>query len=104
MNVFTCYYHTARVSHDETDGLVSRGKEYCQEDQKDQIGEPADTNIHGKKKMEHFGIQLEDLDNKQHNNQEKSQRNYEIGSTSQVVKEEAKEFGDSNYDDFKIII
>ena len=86
----------------ETNEFVSQGRGYCQEDQKDQVNLPTDLDIRGKKKIEHFGIQLESLNNKCQDNQEESKMHHETGSTIQKIKEEERD-SDSNTEDFTII-
>ncbi|PWA96663.1 ARID DNA-binding domain-containing protein [Artemisia annua] len=81
LNVFICFYKTARVSHEEAEGIASKGKEICQEDQEDQVTENSALDIQNKKKVEHFGVKLEDT---MDTSQKHIHNIYEEGQSSKV--------------------
>ncbi|PWA55799.1 cytochrome P450, ARID DNA-binding domain, Zinc finger, CCHC-type [Artemisia annua] len=60
LNVFNCFYKTARVSHYEAEGHASKGKGICQEGRDDQVTNAPAMDIQKHKKVEHFGVKLED--------------------------------------------
>ncbi|PWA67912.1 cytochrome P450, ARID DNA-binding domain, Zinc finger, CCHC-type [Artemisia annua] len=99
LNVFICFYKTARVSNDEAEGLAS-GKRNCQGiDQEDQDIENSTANIQEEGKIEHFGVKLEDA---MDTSQENINSTYEEGETSKG-NEGIMEEGDCK-DDFVVIV
>ena len=62
------------------------------------VKEPNGMNTQGEKKIEHFGIKLEDPNNKYQANQMETQSNFETGSTSKRIKQEGGD-SDSNTTD-----
>ncbi|PWA37950.1 ARID DNA-binding domain-containing protein [Artemisia annua] len=100
LNVFNCYYNTARVSHYGTDGHVSKGKGICHEGREDHVNKTTAMNIQKDKKIKHFGVKLEDLNDNCQIHQISTHN--EEGEAS-ISKEGKKEDNDNN-DDFTIII
>ncbi|PWA79639.1 ARID DNA-binding domain-containing protein [Artemisia annua] len=99
LNVFICFYKTARVSHEEAEGLASKGKEICQDGREDLVTRNYALNIQNTKKVEHFGVKLEDTSD---SSQDNNNSTYEQGQSSKI-KEGIIE-GTDNKDDFEVIV
>ncbi|PWA65352.1 ARID DNA-binding domain-containing protein [Artemisia annua] len=100
LNVFICFYKTANVSQDEAENIASKGKEICQGDQDDQVTKTSTLDIQNLRRVEHFGVKLEDTTDYGQKNHVSTQ--FEQGSTSKN-NERAIE-NKENKDDFSVIV
>ena len=88
------------MSHDEAEGHASKGKEICQDGREDLVTKASALDIQNSKRVEHFGVKLEDTtDISQGNN---ISTHLEQGTSSRIM-EGIKESTD-NKDDFTVII
>ncbi|GJZ34309.1 ARID DNA-binding domain-containing protein [Tanacetum coccineum] len=124
LDVFKCYYSTARVPKIEQESVlkkttmfVDQGKEYTclqsHNDQDDQVTAPSrkDRICEEKNKVEHFGVKLEDIEEEvKKDNQHQAIYQMKIkedrlkkGSTSAAVQEEDGDSSNNSSNDFIII-
>ncbi|GJX93790.1 ARID DNA-binding domain-containing protein [Tanacetum coccineum] len=124
LDVFKCYYNTARVPKIEQESVlkkttvfVDQGKEYTclqsHNDQDDQVTAPSrkDRICEEKNKVEHFGVKLEDIKEEvKKDNQHQAIYQMKIkedcfkkGSTSAAVQEEDGDTSNNSSNDFIII-
>nr|GEV13952.1 ARID DNA-binding domain-containing protein [Tanacetum cinerariifolium] len=123
LDVFKCYYSTARVPQLEQESIqkkttifVDQGKELtCLQnqcgDKKDQVTTPIgqDKICQEKNRVEHFGIELEDIEETKKGNQHQAtyqmqtKDHFEKGSTSIATKKDEKDTSSSSCDGFIII-
>ncbi|GKC93285.1 hypothetical protein Tco_1158727 [Tanacetum coccineum] len=119
LDVFKCYYSTARVPKIEQESVlknttvfVDQGKEYTclqsHNDQDDQVTAPSgkDRICEEKNKVEHFGVELIDIEEIEKDNQHQHamyQVKSEEGTTSADKKKQDGDSSSNTNDDFIII-